>query len=509
MSCPHSERRPAGQRAAHSQAKGFYSRLFPAPVAQIASNHEEKLIELGEAMRYRIEREGILTPRTGYTYFGQFVGHDLSYDTTRLDGPHIAPELTPNYRTPYLDLDHIYGGGPNVSPNIYEGESGSETFKLGATTPNGYLRDLPIENGVRLIGDQGDTRNLDNIIVRQLHVTFLKFHNEAVRQLSTDPPKVLGIERLLEGTTFEKAQRLVRWHYQWIVRHDFLPRILHPTVWQRGPPNISTFSRNGHFAIPLEFSLAAYRFGHSMVRNAYGLNCRRKRVELHDLMLLGQQSSPLSDDCVIEWGRFFDGLPASGPVASSSFIDTSIVNPLHGLSLSTVQVSNKMERSAVPNSLPVRSLLRGARAGLPPAQQVADELIKQKVIETKDRLTDEQLTDDSCDRSGSVLRKTGLQHETPLFYYVLKEAGILGSGLTLGPIGSAIIAHVIRGALESDPESYLSVVGPNWTLPSWRFPSGSRGRVNSVIGVIRLVGDAQLLPDCDATRRRFRRLWPQ
>ena len=484
-----------------SQAKGCYSRLFRPPVEPVANGQQEKLIKLGSAMRYNIEREGTLTPRVGYTYFGQFVGHDLTDDVTPLDGPYLDPELTPNYRTPYLDLDHIYGGGPQKSPNLYEGEAGAEVFKLGATTPGEYLRDLPIENGTILIGD---TRNLINLILRQLHVVFLKLHNEAIKQLSAKPPTIIGIENLGSGTIFERAQRLVRWHYQWIVRHDFLPRILHSSVWnhrwriarQRSKP------KDG-FSIPIEFSLAAFRFGHSMVRNAYGLNCRQKRVELAELMALGQNPSPLQDDFIIEWGRFFDGLPASGPVASSSYIDSSIAAPLHGLIRPTLRLCNRIESSPDVMSLPVRTLLRGARSGLPSGQEVADTLFEQRVIRAEDRLTRSQLTLDTCNYSGSVLRAIGLEQNTPLFYYLLKEAEINGLGLTLGPIGSYIVGEVIQRALEADPEGYMSVVGPDWKLPLWRFPNGLDEQVNSVIRIIRLVGDNQLLPECEAKWRRF------
>ena len=484
-----------------SQSKGRYTRLFEPPAKLLATSQEEKLIKLGNAMRYDVEREGTLTPRVGYTYFGQFVGHDLTDDVTPLDGPYLDPELTTNHRTPYLDLDHIYGGGPQKSPNLYEGEAGAELFKLGSTLPTGYLRDLPVENGIILIGD---TRNLINLILRQLHVVFLKFHNEAIKQLSAKPPTITGVDHLGSGTIFEQAQRLVRWHYQWIVRHDFLPRILYSSVWNHR----WRIARQGSkpkdgFSIPIEFSLAAFRFGHSMVRNAYGLNCRQKRVELAELMALGQNPSPLQDDFIIEWGRFFDGLPASGPVASSSYIDSSIAAPLHGLILPTLRLCNRIESSPDVTSLPVRTLLRGARSGLPSGQEVADTLFEQRVIRAEDRLTRSQLTLDTCNYSGSVLRDIDLEQNTPLFYYLLKEAEISGLGLTLGLIGSYIVGEVIQRALEADPEGYMSVVGPDWKLPLWRFPNGLDEQVNSVIRIIRLVGDNQLLPECEARWRSF------
>src|SRR5712671_4703592 len=187
------------------QPKGYYSRLFPLPAKPLGASDEEKLIKLGDAMRYDVEREGALTPRVGYTYFSQFVGHDLTYDPTPLDGPHLDPEQTLNLRTPYLDLDHVYGGGPKHSPDLYHGEPGAEIFKLGGTIPAGYPRDLPIENGTILLGDGKDMRDLDNLSLRQLHVLFLNLHNEAVRQLSVKPSTISGFEHLNSGTIFDQA----------------------------------------------------------------------------------------------------------------------------------------------------------------------------------------------------------------------------------------------------------------------------------------------------------------
>jgi Animal haem peroxidase len=482
---------------------GFYCRLFPPATKPINEKDEEKLVKLGDAMRYDIEREGTLTPRVGYTYFSQFVGHDLTHDLTPLDGPYLDPKRTPNHRTPYLDLDHVYGGGPEQSPQLYHGEVGAELFKIGATTPSGYSRDLPIENGVILIGDGEDTRDLDNLVLRQLHVVFLKFHNEAVKQLSANSSTIIGFEHLDDGTVFEQAQQLVRWHYQWIVRHDLLPRLVDSSVWNRQNRTDWASLGNAAFAIPIEFSLAAFRFGHSMVRNAYGLNCRQKRVTTQDLMALGHKPSPTPDDFVIEWGRFFDGLPGSGPVASSSFIDTSIGAPLHDLTPAIIRLANKMEWSVESPRLPVRTLLRGARSKLPSGQEIADELVRRGVIKSEDCLTTAQLTQDTCNHSGGVLRSIGLEENTPLFYYLLKEAELIGAGLRLGPIGSHIVAAVIENALKADPNSYISVIGPDWKLPLWRFRNGSCEQVNSMIRIIRLVGDNQLLPECEARWREF------
>ncbi len=495
MTCAHAQ-------LTRSEPRGYYSRLFGKPAEPIVRSQEAKLVELGSSMRYEIGREGTLTPRVGYTYFGQFLSHDLTHDTTPLEGPYPDPEYTPNYRTPSFDLDHVYGEGPEKSPHLYEGEEGAETFKIGATTPTGYLRDLPVKHGTVLIGDQQDRRNLDNLILRQLHALFLKFHNEAIKQLGS-ASAIAGFEEFGSGTLFERAHRLVRWQYQWIIRHDFLPRILHTRVWDYQDRRIPAHPEpKKSYSVPIEFSLAAFRFGHSMVRNAYRLNCRQKRVVIGELMALGQKAASVPDDYLIEWGTFFDGLPTSGPQASSSFIDTSVSLAMHGLSPSTIRLSNKLE-PLNPSNLPVRTLLRGARAQLPSGQEVAAALLAQGRIKSDDCLTSLQLTEDTCDHSGSVLRRISLEQNTPLFYYVLKEAELKAEGLTLGLIGSHIVAEVIQSALEADPDSYMSVVGSKWKLPSWRFPSGSRRPINSLIGIVQLVGDDKLLPECEAHWRRF------
>ena len=488
-------------RRMRAEPKGHYARLFAKPAHPITADEEVKLIELGSSMRYEVEREGTLTPRIGYTYFGQFFGHDLTHDATPLAGPYAEPEQTPNFRTAAFDLDHVYGAGPTGSPYLYEGEENAETFKIGATTPMGYRRDLPIGHGRVLIGDLEDTRNLDNLLLRQLHVLFLRFHNEAIRQLQTNPALESAMDALGAGTLFDRARRLVCWHYQWIIRHDYLPRILYNDVWNyRGLRQ--EHSRESAFPVPIEFSLAAFRFGHSMVRNAYRLNCRQKRVLIGELMTLGQKAEPIPDDYLVEWGTFFDGLPTSGPPASSAFIDTSVSLAMHGLSPGTIRLANK-EEAVDPSNLPVRTLLRGARAQLPSGQEAADALVAQGKIKPDDRLSDSQLGRDTCDRSASILRKHRLKQNTPLFYYVLKEAELKAGGLTLGPVGSHIVSEVVQSALEADPDSYLSVVGPKWELPQWRFPNGSRRQVNSLIGIVRLVGDEKLLPECEAHWRRF------
>jgi hypothetical protein len=332
-------------------------------------------------------------------------------------------------------------------------------------------------------------------------VLFLKFHNEAICQLQANPELQCLVDSLGQDSLFERARRLVCWHYQWIIRHDYLPRILHNDVWHHQQER--TRRKPGSaFSVPIEFSLGAFRFGHSMVRNAYRLNCRHTRVVIDELMALGQKVEPILDDDLVEWGTFFDGLPTSGPPASSSFIDTSVSLAMHGLSAGTIRLANRLE-AVDPSNLPVRTLLRGARAQLPSGQEAAEALVAEGKIKLSDCLSSSELTEDTSNRSGSVLRSNGLEQNTPLFFYVLKEAELRGKGLTLGPVGSQIVSEVIQSALEADPEGYMAKMGPQWKLPRWRFPNGAQRPVNALIGIIRLLGDEKLLPECEAHWRRF------
>ena len=471
-----------------------FGRLFGPATNSVTSADEEKLIKLGQSMRDEEEREGTLTPRTGYTYLGQFIAHDLTLDDMPLAGDRFEPELTRNYRAARLDLEHVYGGGPAVSPQLYEGAPGEETFKIGGTSPGGIARDLPRDDGRLLLGDGADPRNAINLIVRQLHVLFLKFHNEALRQLR-ERPEAFAVSANCNGSTlFARAQRLVQWHYQWIVRHDYLPRVVNPSVWTM-PRTARKPCAN--MPLPVEFSLAAFRFGHSMVRNAYSFNCRRPRIELDEMMLEGRSTNPLRDELLIEWGKFFDGLPASGPVGSSSFIDTSITRHLHGMSADSLAMCGRGRHVDSPAvTLPVRTLLRGARARLPSGQQIARHLVDNGILHVDTMLSQDELMGAVCNSSPRVLEETRLGTETPLFYYVLKEAEVKAGGQSLGPVGSYIVSDVIQAALESDPTSYLTYMGPNWQRPRWRFPNSVERPINNMIGIVQLVGDDKLLPEC-------------
>ena len=504
---------------------GFYGRMFPrtSPECEFSPADEPYLIELGQAMKGEELRTGWHT-RAGFTYLGQFVDHDLTRDKTQLCEPDVDPEKVQNHRTPFLDLELIYGDGPIQSAALYVGTRlkigetiESNLGSVGASLvnlPGGTLRDFPRDDrGNALFAYPDEKRNLENVLVMQMQVLFMKFHNVAMEQC-LDPAFA---QLPLTGPRFQRAQQLVCWHYQRLIRQEFLCEVLDGAtlrdVQDHGPQiryYQDAIARKGFF-LPAEWSLAAFRFGHSMVRNTYSLNCHQEKLPLQELMKQNFVTSRLPEAWLVEWGRLFLGLPRSHPLTTpSSPINTTIAPDLHKLQDHTTRLFSLPGKCDDPfhPELPVRTLLRGARAHLPSGQEVAKALIEEGLLKSSQALSPDQLiavTHVTNDQSAEILKKNTKLHEnTPLFYYVLKEAEVVSGGEKLGPVGSRIIAEVFETILRNDSFSYLNIagLGSAWKLPEWRFPDGRRDTVDSLRKLIQLVGDDALPQGCRESRLR-------
>jgi hypothetical protein len=418
----------------------------------------------------------------GYTYLGQFVDHDLTFDTTTLSEVAVDPAALVNFRTPKLELDSLYGTGPDGMPHLY---ARGPKFLLGTTTalapppppiPGAPLPaldgfDVPrLSQGLAVIGDP---RNDENLLVQQLHLAFMRFHNAVVDRLTAD-----GVPA---AQLFNEARREVRWHYQWIVLFDMLKRMidLNELLWvlQHGR-DWFTFAYGKDPYMPVEFAGAVYRLGHSMVRERYTHNRVFDAPAPFDQFFLfsgrsgiiGQGLPTFPSNWIIDWRRFFDGVTATRnshtgaaipalPAGRLNFarpFDPYIVPALHALP--------GLPAGSNEANLAFRNLQRGVRLGLPSGQAVARTL-------GLPVLTPAQLTGASTPAERTALTDHGFDHATPLWYYILKEAQILGGaldsanpparGATLGPVGSRILAEVFVGLLQGDPESFL-VQQPNW-----------------------------------------------
>jgi len=232
----------------------------------------------------RAKEEGAPTIPSGYVYFGQFIDHDITRDNRSLDDASPDVGNTRNYRTPQLDLDHLYGKDPDSVPCIYRRDG--ERLKLGPTLPAQTADDKTIPcswndlprtpDGTAIVVDP---RNDENLIIAQMHVLHAKFHNCVLDLLARRLVSSQGLAPGGGSDLFRQARRFVTWHYQWLVLYDFLPRIARLAVLK----DIEAGSQPQLFAswytpqavpvaLPVEFSVAAFRFGHSMVQDRYFLN---------------------------------------------------------------------------------------------------------------------------------------------------------------------------------------------------------------------------------------------
>jgi len=382
----------------------------------------------------------------GYTYLGQFIDHDITFDPVSSLQRMNDPDGLHDFRTPRFDLDSVYGAGPNNDPYLYDQASGGLKLLLG-NNPEGEL-DLPRNSQGRAL--TGDPRNDENIIVSQLHLLFLRFHNKVVDQL--------GGGTLSGDALFDEAQRVVRWHYQWVVVHDFLRRIVgeeviddiitaRPYVANPGVsvPLNEISLRFYHWEqqpfMPVEFSVAAYRFGHSMIRPDYRINT----IVPNDIPIFVPAAHPGEFDDL----RGFRPLPKNWTIDWSFFFETGDPTHLqHARRIDAKLAAPLVKLPGLhPAALAVRNLERGRALGLPAGQRVAAAMSIQV-------LTDDQL--------GAAAVATGFAGRVPLWFYVLKEAEVLNTGSRLGPVGGRIVAEVILGLLKGDPFSYINVA-PSWT----------------------------------------------
>jgi hypothetical protein len=361
----------------------------------------------------------------GWPFFGQLVAHDITADRS-LPVHQADPATLRNARRPTIDLEFLYGDGPTGNPYLYDRID--STKLLPGSNDAGRPDDLPRNaQGVALIGDP---RNDTHLFVSQLHVAMLKLHNVVVDRL-----RARGV---LEEGLFEEARRITRWHYQWVVLHDFLPRLigndLASVLLAQGS---RYFVGDRAQAIPLEFADAAYRYGHSQIRHRYQVNSDSKPVPLFP-DLIGFDSVPARR--TVDWGLLFD-LPGKPPAQRAKKIDGRLARSLIELPLA---ITGNVEEEAY-HSLAVRDLQRGQGLGLPSGEAVA-RLIGEEPL--------------SPEEVGLI--ESGWSEETPLWFYVLKEADVRHAGERLGPVGGRIVGEVLTTLIDRDPGSYR-VTDPDWT----------------------------------------------
>ncbi|HSU35505.1 MAG TPA: LysM peptidoglycan-binding domain-containing protein [Propionibacteriaceae bacterium] len=418
-----------------------------------------------------------------YTYFGQFVDHDITLEAqTSAAGTSlpklVAPALVPqdvaeirnelrNVRSATLDLDNLYSSpaapDPQNSAKMKIGTvSDTGSTDLPFKRPRGKSRDNdlprekrstnPLRDRAALIGDP---RNDENTIVAQLHLAFLKAHNALVD----------------EGRTRAQARRVLRQHYQHIVVHDYLKRIVDPAIVDKiVDEGNQWFNALGEpFFMPLEFSVAAFRFGHTMVRGSYDFNLNFKSssngdtfpADLGLLFTFTALTGELGDfdtlphNWIIEWEHILDG--AKGPAGKARRFDTALASIGETGLFSLTSETGEPLTPPDAGRLAVRNLLRGYRLRMPTGQAVAKHMGLPVLTAAQLKAT-----------AVSAVQREKLEpflRRTPLWYYILAEAKHHG-GQRLGPVGGTIVAEVLVGLVRRSQDSILGV--PNWapSLPS-------------------------------------------
>jgi hypothetical protein len=497
--------------------EGRFGRIFralaPADFGANDTEAEQLLELLAAAMIHEADcpKDGADDEESGissaYTYLGQFIDHDITFDPSSSLMRQNDPDALIDFRTPRLDLDSVYGRGPDDQPYLY----GPDKELLLGSPLAGQALGRPIANAqdlARAANERaliGDPRNDENAIVSQFQGLVLRFHNNFRR----DNPTL----------TFEQVQQQVRFHYQWVVTHDFLRRVVSARVLEHVLPHL--FARKAqanvidkrpnlryykpvHSAfMPLEFAAAAYRFGHSMVRPGYRLNDQVAPIPIFPLSTLPAGCPQPVDDLrgframnphwAIDWARFIDiekrpaGLEDDSADARSQRtqlaykIDPSLVDPLSNLPVSVTGTN-----PGAFKSLAARNLVRGWRMRLPNGQSIA-RAIGVDPLDDADILIG-SASDDAADIPAITKISVRFEDNCPLWTYVLAEAAhgfrtkpeseVVRTSdgdkkidtPKLGDVGGTIVAETFAGMMLDDRNSF-------WNLwPKWEPHSALGGR---------------------------------
>jgi hypothetical protein len=446
-----------------NHGRPHYCRLFaPAlrstPDSYAWQQFQAATLELVECMKDDFTplckgRPDVRIP-SGFTYFGQLVDHDTTNDRSQLRDLWNTPfSQLANAQTPFLDLGVLYGKGPKstTSGMLYDGIK----LKVGKRP---FWYDLAMGSDNRPLAADGRSR--ENLIQRQMVAAFARLHNAAVDQFK---PHIKKPDQL-----FERARLQLTWQYQWLVCHDFLPRMLDPEVYAEVFVEGRTRINWQTFSMPIEYAAAAFRFGHSMVREQYRLSSR-KEATLNEIFIRSAGPGPLEAEWQIDWARFFQGA-GRFPAVTAMPIDTRIAGTMHNM-------------PGPIQNLPHTSITRDALLRLPSGQTAARALGHPPLTET-------ELTCDCCGMitdQGKILRRAGLVEDTPLFYYLLKEAEVRANGNRLGPTGSRIVAETLYASLLFDPRSIFNHPEASAEPPTWIF-TGSPKQFRSLATLFRAIG---------------------
>jgi len=415
-----------------------------------------------------------------FTYLGQFIDHDITANTDReigisdianldgsakpltpLDPDRVVAELT-NGRRANLDLDSVYGDGPGLIDGVKTTAQAlyqDGTLLLHVHDQDGVI-DLP-RNPKTHRAVIADMRNDENVMVGQLHAAFLKGHNAVAGLVGSGAA----------ASDYVRARQLVRWAYQFVVIHDYLNAVCDQAVvadvLANGPRFFEPAITGGNLFMPLEFSVAGFRFGHSMIRPSYELNDNTTET-IHELLEGRSSVDPATGQLkathVVDWNKFV----GAGAANKARRIDAKLAEGLFELPFG----------SKILAHLAQRNLLRGYLLGIPTGQAVAHAMGIEPMTE-EDLLCEESHAVEDAFSTG------GFGERTPLWYYILKEADVQKDGTSLGAVGSRIVAETLIGLVKQDPNGVLSARDP---LVDGNGVGQAGNKVNSIESFLQFAG---------------------
>ena len=460
----------------------------------------------GETQEIEKDEEENKKVSAGYTYLGQFIDHDITFDPASSMERLNDPEALVDFRTPRFDLDSVYGRGPADQPYMYEKPKTGPIRKFLAGTdiglPSARAGDKAVVdsgkpdhprmpgNGRAVIGDK---RNDENVIVAQIHTVFTRFHN----RLADECPDL----------SFDELQQSVRWHYQWIVLQDYLFKIVGKDMVRSilphlapgkgdifiDKPDLKFYNWENDPFIPTEFSTAAFRFGHSMVRPVYRLNRNFQNLgappikekdtdkgeKSHGLgrrMLFNTNDKlglngfkPVPPGWTIEWDLYFQMDSTgkeltNGRLQPSYKVDTALVEPLANLPEFAAE-SDRFLRM-----LSFRNIMRGFAMRLPCGEDVA-RAMSIAPLEAEELRIGKAESQEAWAKAPMISTigagkdiPSPFLNRTPLWVYILAEGAkkaLAGADHVLGEVGGRIVGETFIGMLLGDKRSFLHL-DPRW-----------------------------------------------
>lgn len=429
-----------------------------------------------------------------YTYFGQFIDHDTTARTDRegavtgigrnepvgrLDPDFVIANLR-NGRRPEFDLDSVFGEAPGlaglggskpartVSQTLYDANFKLKLFE------DGGRRDV-IREGPHRSAVIPDGRNDENVNLSQLQFAMLKFYNRVhdARTSSSDAQNHI------------RARQLCRWAFQYVVIHDWLKTVCEPLIVEdtlaNGPRFFGAAAGRGSAFMPLEFSVAGFRFAHSMIRPSYRSNASAPVKPIMELLgfaakdqffdIASNGQDQLKQEFAIDWNFFARG---GTDIQFARKIDTRISRGLGLLELEGRQTDPVLGHLARSN------LLRGKNLSIPTGQAMADAFGVRF-------LSPSEITNGEDPGIRTVLEANHFHHRSPLWYYVLREAMVQQNGERLGEVGSRIVCETIIGMIKYDPNSYLhNRHDPDVKGSGIDVLPGSGGIVNEISDILRI-----------------------